>query len=76
MARILIVEDEERIASFVAKGLRADGHRTTIVADGLEGLDLALSGELRPGDPRHRAARARRVRACSSGCAPRAPGSR
>ena len=26
MARILIVEDEERIASFVAKGLRADGH--------------------------------------------------
>ena len=27
MARILIVEDEERIASFVAKGLRADGHQ-------------------------------------------------
>ena len=27
MARILIVEDEERIASFVAKGLRADGPR-------------------------------------------------
>ena len=27
VARILIVEDEERIASFVAKGLRADGHR-------------------------------------------------
>ena len=26
MARILIVEDEERIASFVAKGLRAEGH--------------------------------------------------
>ena len=44
MARILIVEDEERIASFVAKGLRADGHRTTTVADGLEGLDLALTG--------------------------------
>jgi DNA-binding response OmpR family regulator len=44
MARILIIEDEERIASFVAKGLRADGHRTTTVGDGLEGLDLALSG--------------------------------
>jgi DNA-binding response OmpR family regulator len=44
MARILIIEDEERISSFVSKGLRADGHRTTIVADGLEGLDLALSG--------------------------------
>jgi len=32
MARILIVEDEVRIASFVAKGLRADGH-TTVTAD-------------------------------------------
>ena len=30
MARILIVEDEERIASFVAKGLAADGHRATV----------------------------------------------
>ena len=44
MARILIIEDEERIASFVAKGLRADGHLTTIAADGHEGLDQALSG--------------------------------
>jgi len=44
MAGILIVEDEERIASFVAKGLRADGYRTTTVADGVEGLDLALTG--------------------------------
>ena len=45
MARILIVEDEERIASFVSKGLAADGHRTTAVADGRVGLDHALSGE-------------------------------
>ena len=45
MARILIVEDEHRIASFVAKGLRADGHRTTTVADGRDGLDHALSGD-------------------------------
>lgn len=44
MARILIVEDEERIASFVAKGLRADGHLTTTVADGREGLEHALGG--------------------------------
>ncbi|ABL81516.1 MULTISPECIES: response regulator transcription factor [unclassified Nocardioides] len=46
MARILIVEDEERIASFLAKGLRADGHVTTCVADGREGLDLALGGDV------------------------------
>lgn len=45
MARILIVEDEERIASFVAKGLRAEGHQTTTVADGRDGLDHAMSGD-------------------------------
>ncbi|HXH77543.1 response regulator transcription factor [Nocardioides sp.] len=44
MARILIVEDEQRIASFVAKGLRAEGHQPTVVADGPGGLDAALSG--------------------------------
>lgn len=44
MAGILIIEDEERIASFVAKGLRAEGHRTTVRADGHSGLDEALTG--------------------------------
>lgn len=44
MARILIVEDEQRIASFVEKGLRAEGHQPTVVADGPNGLDEALSG--------------------------------
>jgi DNA-binding response OmpR family regulator len=45
VARILIVEDEQRIASFVSKGLRADGHLTTTAADGNEGLEQALSGD-------------------------------
>jgi DNA-binding response OmpR family regulator len=44
MARILIVEDEERIASFISKGLRADGHQTTVARDGNTGLDEAMSG--------------------------------
>ena len=44
MARILIVEDEERISSFVAKGLRAEGHQTVVAGDGQEGLYLALGG--------------------------------
>ncbi|PVG81846.1 DNA-binding response regulator [Nocardioides gansuensis] len=44
MAQILIVEDEQRIASFVAKGLRAEGHHPTVVGSGLAGLDEALSG--------------------------------
>lgn len=34
MARILIAEDEPKIASFLAQGLRADGHSTTTVSDG------------------------------------------
>jgi DNA-binding response OmpR family regulator len=45
VASILIVEDEERIASFVAKGLKADGHVVTVTGDGADGLDRALSGE-------------------------------
>src|SRR5690606_14128385 len=41
--RILIVEDEERISSFLAKGLKAEGFTTTVVADGVSGLDYALT---------------------------------
>jgi DNA-binding response OmpR family regulator len=45
VARILIVEDEERISSFLAKGLTADGYTTAVVPDGVTGLDYALSGD-------------------------------
>ncbi len=34
MSRILVVEDEPRIASFLDKGLRAAGFIPTVVADG------------------------------------------
>ena len=44
MKRILIVEDEERIASFVEKGLRAGGFTTTVVADGDSAYEYALTG--------------------------------
>lgn len=44
MGSILVVEDEERIASFVAKGLAAAGHRPTVVADGASALEHARSG--------------------------------
>ena len=36
MNRILIVEDEPRLASFLEKGLRANGFTTTTVHDGYE----------------------------------------
>lgn len=45
MARVLIVEDEPRISSFIAKGLAADGFTTTVAADGDTGLDFALTGD-------------------------------
>jgi two-component system copper resistance phosphate regulon response regulator CusR len=45
VSRILIVEDEARISSFVAKGLKAEGFTPTVVDDGITGLDYALTGE-------------------------------
>jgi two-component system, OmpR family, copper resistance phosphate regulon response regulator CusR len=43
--RILIAEDEQRIASFVEKGLRANGFTPTVVGDGPSALGHSLSGE-------------------------------
>jgi DNA-binding response OmpR family regulator len=45
MARILIAEDEDRIASFLEKGLRANGFSTTVVADGLSAASAARDDE-------------------------------
>ncbi|KMS69853.1 transcriptional regulator [Streptomyces viridochromogenes] len=44
MNRILIVEDEDRIASFVEKGLRSNGFTTTVVGDGDAAYEYALTG--------------------------------
>lgn len=44
MNRILIVEDEDRIASFVEKGLRANGFTTTVVGDGDAAYEYAVTG--------------------------------
>ena len=44
MSRVLIVEDEERIASFVRKGLTANGFTTTVVGTGAEAVDYAVTG--------------------------------
>ena len=43
MMRILIVEDDKKIASFIEKGLKAAGFAVDHAADGEEGLDLALT---------------------------------
>jgi DNA-binding response OmpR family regulator len=43
--RILIVEDEVRIADFLQRGLRAEGHFCVVANDGEAGLSLALEGD-------------------------------
>jgi two-component system, OmpR family, copper resistance phosphate regulon response regulator CusR len=43
--RILIVEDEQRISAFIAKGLRSNGFTPTVVADGVTAYDYAMTGE-------------------------------
>ena len=45
MTRILIVEDEPRIAAFVSRGLESAGYETILVEDGPEGLEAALRGD-------------------------------
>ncbi|TFD58307.1 MULTISPECIES: response regulator transcription factor [unclassified Cryobacterium] len=44
MSRILIAEDEDRIASFVEKGLAAPGLSTVVVCTGTDALDCAITG--------------------------------
>ena len=44
MSRILIAEDEDRISSFVDKGLVAAGFATTIVGTGHDAVDFAITG--------------------------------
>ena len=44
MSRILIAEDEERIALFIERGLRAAGYTTKVAREGDTALSLARSG--------------------------------
>jgi DNA-binding response OmpR family regulator len=41
----LIAEDEERIASFLEKGLRANGFTTAVATDGHQAVAMARSGD-------------------------------
>jgi heavy metal response regulator len=42
--RILVVEDEKKVASFIKKGLEEEGYAVDVAADGEEGLAMALTG--------------------------------
>ena len=41
--RILVVEDERKVASFVKKGLEEEGYAVDVAVDGEEGLVMALT---------------------------------
>jgi len=43
--RILLVEDEERIAAFIRKGLKEELYTVDVARDGSEALDIAGAGE-------------------------------
>ena len=43
MTRILVIEDETRIQSFLARGLEAEGYTVVASGDGREGLALATA---------------------------------
>ncbi len=44
MSRILVAEDERGIASFIVKGLTAEGHTATVANDGNDALAAGRSG--------------------------------
>lgn len=41
--RILVVEDEQRMASLLERGLREEGHQVWVARDGQDGLSMAQS---------------------------------
>ena len=43
--KILVVEDEKKIAGFIKRGLEEDNYSVTVAHDGNEGLKQALTGE-------------------------------
>jgi DNA-binding response OmpR family regulator len=44
--RILIVEDEPRIAAFIDRGLRKNGYLTTIARDGIEAVEKGTAEQI------------------------------
>jgi DNA-binding response OmpR family regulator len=44
LRRILLIDDEPRILDFIARGLRSEGFEVDVASNGVQGLDMALSG--------------------------------
>ena len=46
--RILVIEDERTLASFIEQSLHAEGHAVTVCHDGPSGEAAALTGDYAP----------------------------
>jgi len=44
MMRVLVVEDEKKVASFIKRGLEEEGYEVDLAGDGAEGLALVQEG--------------------------------
>lgn len=44
MKKILLIEDENSLVSFIVKGLSEEGYEVSVALDGVSGLEMALSG--------------------------------
>src|SRR5437879_10526568 len=42
--RVLVVEDERKVANFIRQGLEEEGHTVEVAEDGAEALDRLLAG--------------------------------
>ncbi|UXP32201.1 response regulator transcription factor [Reichenbachiella agarivorans] len=45
MKKILLVEDDSHVCAFINKGLTEEAYEVTVVMDGQQGLDMALSNQ-------------------------------
>ena len=43
--RVLLIEDDNRIANFIQRGLKAEGYAVEVAVTGQEGLLLATEGQ-------------------------------
>jgi len=43
--KILVVEDEKKVAGFIKRGLEEDGYQVTVTHDGADGIKQALEGD-------------------------------
>ncbi len=59
--KLLVVEDDAKIAAALRRGLTAEGFQVEVAHDGVDGLWRAREGELRPHPAGHHAAGPQRL---------------